>query len=1015
MRKRKNGNLLNRIIACFMAAVMLLGDSSVVFAQNGGELSSGFGSVSADITELLVCGSDNVVYENVDYLTVSSVLTFDEDMLEEYSAMCDEVAQAAADGEPYDATVFYVDEDGALGMEVVVSLQRLSVFGGTFADGIADVTAGNVTDADVTDGDVTGSDVTDGDVTDGDVTGGDVTDGDVTDGDVTDGDVTDGDVTDADVTDGDVTDGNVTDGDLKQAKSRLYRELGRFTDHISITELEEILDNEEYAAYLQSLEPVTYVNLEAVESIAPEEEEVELPTPVTTTMATKNYFRSQLTSEGKNIYDASLKALGKGKNSFSYKSSVRSGIEVFCNAVSANVCEYPSQFDWMDKGNGSISYKRKYSGGKYQYNVTTTKSKHYSASLANQAQKKAAAVVDDAYAYAEKYYSNCMTYGILLYLNNWICQNNYYNYVGAPLDDPYKSYTTAQLKKIYSSKEYFYCHSSIGCLLKGYGVCESYALAMNRMLEAAGISNVYVVGKTPGGGHAWNHVQMPNGSWYLLDTTWNDSSSSNTTYFLSASDSSHSPTGKQYNSGMTFTFPTLSTSRYTAQTAENYSINDSYVAMKKGQKTTIRVTTYPFSNYKVKWTSANPKVAKVDAKGQITAVAPGKTVVTCNIAGKTKEVEVFVYQFTKLSFNSTGKNTYSYTYTNPDDAFTAADAITVTLKPEQKNADIAPALGKLMQEGNIAGPVVTVANKKIATVDQVTISGNVISMRVTPKALGTTKITVKFAGMTATMTYNSKRKVESGWFNINTGSYTYSGKANCPKVTKTTSAPKDLKFTVKYKNNTNAGTASVIVTGTGNYSGELTYSFNIAQRKFNDAEFVSCTATANYTGKAAPVKAVVKWGKTTLKQDVDYEVLYNGSTTVPVNAGTYTVSIRSKANGNYSSATLTKTMTYVIKPVAVNKLKINCASSVKLKDDAVIFPAYTVKLGNVVLQPGAKTYQVKVYNAADPNHTNLKTISAKGKYVIECTVANNTSGNIVNATAKGKADVTTITKTFTVK
>ena len=52
--------------------------------------------------------------------------------------------------------------------------------------------------------------------------------------------------------------------------------------------------------------------------------------------------------------------------------------------------------------------------------------------------------------------------------------------------------------------EYFYCHSCYGILLKGYGVCQSYALAMTRLLDAAGIRNMYVVGTGNGGGHAWN-------------------------------------------------------------------------------------------------------------------------------------------------------------------------------------------------------------------------------------------------------------------------------------------------------------------------------------------------------------------------------------------------------------------------------------------------------------------------------------------------------------------------------
>lgn len=64
-----------------------------------------------------------------------------------------------------------------------------------------------------------------------------------------------------------------------------------------------------------------------------------------------------------------------------------------------------------------------------------------------------------------------------------------------------------------------------GVLLLGTGVCQSFALAYQQLLTAAGIPNKYVTGIGRGGNdmdfHAWNLVQI-EGQWYHVDVTWDD-------------------------------------------------------------------------------------------------------------------------------------------------------------------------------------------------------------------------------------------------------------------------------------------------------------------------------------------------------------------------------------------------------------------------------------------------------------------------------------------------------------
>lgn len=69
-----------------------------------------------------------------------------------------------------------------------------------------------------------------------------------------------------------------------------------------------------------------------------------------------------------------------------------------------------------------------------------------------------------------------------------------------------------------------WAHTIEGIFSEKYysAVCEGYAKAFQLLLNAAGIENVYVVGKASGQGHAWNQVKIDE-EWYNVDLTWNDS------------------------------------------------------------------------------------------------------------------------------------------------------------------------------------------------------------------------------------------------------------------------------------------------------------------------------------------------------------------------------------------------------------------------------------------------------------------------------------------------------------
>ena len=74
-------------------------------------------------------------------------------------------------------------------------------------------------------------------------------------------------------------------------------------------------------------------------------------------------------------------------------------------------------------------------------------------------------------------------------------------------------------------------------------------------------------------------------------------------------------------------------------------------------------------------------------------------------------------------------------------------------------------------------------------------------------------------------------------------------KALKPKVTKGQSAPADLKFKTTYFNNKDAGTASIVVSGTGKYAGEETFEFEIQSLPITEGNVITANikATQNIT------------------------------------------------------------------------------------------------------------------------------------------------------------------------
>ena len=713
---------------------------------------------------------------------------------------------------------------------------------------------------------------------------------------------------------------------------------------------------------------------------------------ISSILPTEGYFYNQLTAAQRKYYNAAKARFLSGNNSFSYIGPYQNfNWEPVCHAVSALVLTYPDKMDWAAKP-GSIHRRFTYTRGSSTANMVFTldKSKYYSGALNTKAKTQIQTLTNAAQQYAIEQYPQAPVYGIITYFDDWICANNFYNYTGT---ETITDKTPDKTRKIY-----YYCHSAYGILLNGYGVCESYAKAMSRLLDAIGIPNTYVVGDA-GGGHAWNYVQMPDGNWYLVDSTWNDDGFSNKEYLLVPDDGVHKPTGTGWTNERTkFKFPTLAAVRYEPN-LETIAFTKQSIDLKPKETIDLMLNDGDFvKNAPKTWTSSNSKVAKVSSKGKITAVAPGTATITLAAAGMTTTCEVSVDQVKSLVSSNTNKtsDTISFGMINGQ----KADAKTVVLNVNMGNS---PHTAEWMRNNQaLEAPKITYTNKKVnvAQASVEGIRGNQMILHIQPMTVGTTTVKVAFAGKTASIKVAVGNAISPDWFEIakfENNATPYTGKAIRPRVTKTTK--EKITYKVTYLNNKNAGTATVKITGTGKYGGEIVYPFEITPIDISNADFSKALKAKVYNGGVCAPATTVKLGKKTLKANTDYTILYDGEELEVVPAkSSYTISIKGK--GNYTGI-VSKTQNYTVNKNTIAKVTAACSS---VKYTGAKLNPVTVKIGKNVLP---KTdYQI-IYHQGSKNGAVVPYPLAKGKYTAVITV---TGDNVISTAKK-----TEIVKSFTVK
>ena len=179
---------------------------------------------------------------------------------------------------------------------------------------------------------------------------------------------------------------------------------------------------------------------------------------------------------------------------------------------------------------------------------------------------------------------------------------------------------------------------------------------------------------------------------------------------------------------------------------------------------------------------------------------------------------------------------------------------------------------------------------------------------------------------------------------------TYTGKAITQQYDLTVDGrvlKETTDFTVAYSDNTNAGTATVMFVGKGNYTGTLNATFKINPASL-EAAVITGIEDKGYTGSAITQNPVVTLDGKTLKADSDYTVSYSGNTAI----GTATVTI--KGIGNYAGE-ITKTFE-IREPIDLSGATVS-AIEAKGYTGKAIEPELTVTLDGSTLVKG-KDYTV---------------------------------------------------------
>ena len=224
-------------------------------------------------------------------------------------------------------------------------------------------------------------------------------------------------------------------------------------------------------------------------------------------------------------------------------------------------------------------------------------------------------------------------------------------------------------------------------------------------------------------------------------------------------------------------------------------------------------------------------------------------------------------------------------------------------------------------------------------------------------------------------------------------SLTYTGSSLRPTAT-VKSGDKELTlnqdYYVSYRNNWDAGTASAILTGTGNYTGSVTKDFQIIPADISNYEVTLYNDSFDYDGTAKEQRYVRLYSGTRwLSEDTDFTVTYANN----VNAGTASAILT--GTGNYTGSV---TKDFTIKPLDISRYSASLSQYSYTSDGTEKCPDVTVTYGDKTLAAG--TDFTVSYKDNVKEGTATVTITGAGNY----TGIINTTFTITAAPGKDDSD-----------
>ena len=194
---------------------------------------------------------------------------------------------------------------------------------------------------------------------------------------------------------------------------------------------------------------------------------------------------------------------------------------------------------------------------------------------------------------------------------------------------------------------------------------------------------------------------------------------------------------------------------------------------------------------------------------------------------------------------------------------------------------------------------------------------------------------------------------------------TYTGKAFTPNpyiklngVTLT----KNVDYKLTYSNNINAGTATMTITGIGNYTGSKSVNFKIVGISGAKVTFPTI-GNQVYTGSQIKPSVTLEYNGTTLEAGTDYTITYGVNKEVGIGR------VKITFKGNYTG---TRILTFIIVPATTSITKITSTSK------GVVGVTYNKSIGATAYQigyreRGSSTWKYVRTTALTKNITGLNT------------------------------------------